>query len=82
MVKEVENMQAVKVIREVQYPEWLLTTMVVLKEDGKWMVCVDFTDLNKAYPKDLFLLYKIDQLVDLRLEMARMNFLDVYQRYC
>ena len=27
-------------------------------------MCVDFTDLNKAYPKDSFPLLRIDQLVD------------------
>ena len=34
------------------------------KEVQKWRVCVDFTDLNKAYPKDHFPLPQIDQLVD------------------
>ena len=34
------------------------------EESGKWHVCVDFMDLNKAYPKDPFPLPRIDQLVD------------------
>ena len=39
-------------IEKVFYPEWLANTVVVRKKTGKWRVCVDFTDLNKACPKD------------------------------
>ena len=38
--------------------------MVVKKKTGKRRVGVDFTDLNKAYPKDPFPMPRIDQLVD------------------
>ena len=41
-------------IKEVFYPEWLVNTVVVKKKTGKWRVCVDFIDLNKAYLKDPF----------------------------
>ncbi|XP_038716516.1 uncharacterized protein LOC120009859 [Tripterygium wilfordii] len=81
VVKEVENVLEAKAIREVQYPELLSNTVVVRKNDGKWRVCVDFTDLNKACPKDLFPLPKIDQLVDMTSGMARMSFLDAYCGY-
>ncbi|XP_038722022.1 uncharacterized protein LOC120014175 [Tripterygium wilfordii] len=56
-------------------------TEAVVKEDGKWRVCVDFTDLNKVCPKDLFPLPKIDQLVDMTSGMVRMSFLDAYRGY-
>jgi len=39
-------------IREIQYPEWLANVVLVKKNSGKWRMCVDFTDLNKACPKD------------------------------
>ena len=45
-------------------PEWLSNTMVVKKKNGKWRVCVDFTDLNRVCPKDSIPVPKIDQLVD------------------
>ena len=51
-------------IKEVFYSEWLANTVVVKKKNGKWQVYVDFTDLNKTYPKDPFPLPRIDQLVD------------------
>ena len=49
---EVNNLLAVGFIRKVKYPEWLANVVVVPKNGGKWRVCVDYTDLNKAYPKD------------------------------
>ena len=44
-------------------------------------MCVDFTDLNKACPKDPFPMPKIDQLVDTTVGHSRMSFLDVFQGY-
>ena len=68
-------------IKEVFYPEWLVNTVVVKKKSGKWRVCVDITDLNKACPKDPFPMPKIDQLVDATISHPRMSFLDVFQGY-
>ena len=61
---EVAKLKKVGVIKEVFYPEWLANTVVVKKKSGKWRVCVDFIDLNKACPKDPFLMPRIDQIVD------------------
>ena len=44
-------------------------------------MCVDFTDLNKACPKDLFPMSRIDQLVDATVGHPRMSFLDAFQGY-
>jgi hypothetical protein len=65
VAKEVEQWLEVNAIRTVQYPTWLANTIVVKKKNEKWRVCVDFTNLNKACPKDPFPLPRIDQLVDL-----------------
>ena len=51
------------------------------KKTRKWRVCVDFTDLNKACPKDPFPMPWIDQLVDVTVGHPRMSFLDVFQGY-
>ena len=64
------------------YLEWLANTVVVKNKNGKWWVCVDFTDLNKAYPKDPFPMPQINQLVDAIVGHPRMSFLDAFQGYC
>ena len=51
---EVAKLKQVGAIKEVFYPQWLANMAVVKKKTGKWHVCVDFTDLNKACPKDPF----------------------------
>ena len=76
--EEVAKLKHAGAIKEVFYPEWLANTVVVKKKSGKWRVCVDFTDLNKACPKDPFPMPKIDQLVDAIVGHPRMSFLDAF----
>ena len=57
---EVMKLKCAGVIKEVFYPEWLVNTMVVKKKSGKWRVWIDFTNLNKACPKDPFPMPRID----------------------
>ena len=78
---EVVKFKRAGAIKEVFYPEWLTNTMVVKKKNGKWWVCVDFTNLNKAYPKDPSPMSRIDQLVDAIVGHHQMSFLDVFQGY-
>ena len=63
------------------YPQWLSNTVVVKKKNRKWRVCVDFTNMNKACPKDIFPLPKIDQVMDATSRYKRMSFLDAYRGY-
>ena len=75
---EVMKLKQAGTIKEVFYPKWLANTIVVKKKSGKWRVCVDFTDLNKAYLKDPFPISQIDQLVDITVGHPRMSFLDTF----
>ncbi|XP_050290149.1 uncharacterized protein LOC126728349 [Quercus robur] len=76
---EVMKLKQARAIKEVFYPEWLANTMVVKKNTGKWRVCVDFTDLIKACPKDPFPMPRIDQLVDATVGHPRMSFLEPFK---
>ena len=79
--EEVTRLKQAGIINEVFYPEWLANTVVVKKKSGKWRVCIDFADLNKACPKDPFPMPKIDQLVDATVGHPQMSFLDAFQGY-
>ena len=69
------------VIQEVQYPEWLANVVMVLKKNGKWRMCIDFTNLNKACSKDEYPLPRIDTLVDAAAGSKMLSMLDCFSRY-
>jgi hypothetical protein len=77
---EVQRLQDVKVIREVKYPVWLANTVPV-KKNGKWRMCVDFTDLNKACKKDDFPLERLDKIVDDAANSEMLSLLDMFSGY-
>ena len=54
---------------------------MVKKANGKRRMCVDFTNLNKAYPKDSNPLPHIDQLVDSIVGHQLLSFIDAFSRY-
>ncbi|RVW22158.1 hypothetical protein CK203_097141 [Vitis vinifera] len=59
---EIDKLLEAGFIREVSYPDWLANVVVVPKKEGKWRVCVDYSNLNNACPKDSFPLPRIDQM--------------------
>jgi hypothetical protein len=78
---EVKEFLSARVIREVTYTELLANTVMVKKANGKWRMCIDFTDLNIACPKDEFPLPRIDSLVDAATTLELMSLLDCYSGY-
>ena len=68
-------------IREVYFPEWLANVILVKKANGKWRMCMDFTNLNKACLKKSFPLSRIDQLVDSIVEYKLLTFMDAFLGY-
>ena len=79
--EEVDKLLSNNLIRESFYPSWLANPVLFKKLNGKWMTCVDFTDLNKACPKNSFPLPRIDQLVDATSGHALLSFMNAYSRY-
>ena len=51
---KVDNLLSAGFIIEAKYPEWHANVVVFSKKGGKWKVCMDYTDLNEACPKDSF----------------------------
>ena len=79
--EEVQKLTVAKFIREVYYPDWLANVVMVKKTNGKWRMCVDFIDLNKACPKDSYPLPHIDQLVDSTMGHKLLNFMNAFSGY-
>ena len=78
---EVDNLLQNGFIRAVKYLEWLANVVVVPKKGNKWRVCVDYTNLNDAYPKDSFPLPRINQIVDASAGHGMLSFLDAFSGY-
>ena len=81
VTEEVTKLLTVGFIHEVYYPDWLANVVLVKKANGKWRMYVDFTDLNKACPKDSFPLPRIDQLMDSTVGHKLLMFMDAFSGY-
>ena len=79
ITKEVAKLLTADFIHKVYYPDWLANVVLVKKANGKWRMCVDFMDLNKACPKDSFPLPRIDQLMDSTTGHKLLTFMDASQ---
>jgi len=62
--EKAEKLLDVGFIVEAHFMTWLANVVLVRKASGKWRMCVDYTDLNKACPKDAYHLPSIYRLVD------------------
>ena len=81
IAEEVCKLQDVEFIREVYYPDWLANVVMVKKANSNWRMCVDFTNLNKACPKDSYPFPRVDILVDLTTRHRLLSFMDAFSGY-
>jgi hypothetical protein len=80
--KELAKLLTTGFICEVFHPEWLANPVLVRKKNAnEWRMCVDYTNLNKHYPKDPFGLLRIDQVIDSTVGCDLLYFLDCYSGY-
>ncbi|XP_071695073.1 uncharacterized protein [Rutidosis leptorrhynchoides] len=75
---EVDKLVKANILREVRYQTWVANPVLVKKPDGSWRMCIDFTDINKACPKDNYPLPEIDWKVELLAGFRYKCFLDAY----
>ena len=79
--EEVSKLLQAGAIREVEYHEWLAKVILVKKANGKWRLCIDFTDVDRACPKDSFPLPRINLIVDATAGHELLSFMDAFSGY-
>jgi hypothetical protein len=79
--KEVRKLLDAGFIEEVHHLVWLANPIIVPKANGKLRMCIDYTSLNKACPKDPYPLPCIDQIVDSTSGCDLLFFLDAYSSF-
>ena len=79
--EEIEKLLRAKFIRPTRYVQWLTNIVLMMKEKGKLRVCVDFTYLNVATPKDMYVLSIVNMLVDSAANNELLSFMDGFFSY-
>ncbi|GKV09734.1 hypothetical protein SLEP1_g21190 [Rubroshorea leprosula] len=79
--EEIQKLLQAGFIRRVEYSEWVSNPVLVKKPNGKWRMCIDFTNLNDACPKDPHPLPNVEKLVERAAGHERMSFLDASSGY-
>ena len=79
--EEVSKLLQAGAIREVEYSEWLANVVLVKKANGKWRLCIDFTNINRACSKDSFPMPRIDLIVDATAGHELLSFMDAFSDY-
>jgi hypothetical protein len=79
--EEVRKLLQTGFIEEVHHPEWLANPVIIPKANGKLRMCIDYTNLNKACPKDPYPLSRIDQIVDSTSGCDLLSFIDAYSSF-
>jgi len=80
-MEKVQKLLKAGFIREIQYTTWLANIVLVKKSNENWRMCTDYTDLNKACPKDAYPMPSIDRLVDGAAGHKVLSFLDAFSGY-
>ena len=79
--EEVNKLLQAKAIREVEYPDWLANVVLIKKANGKWLLYINFTNVNRVCPKDSFPLPRIDLIVDATASHELLSFMDAFSGY-
>ncbi|GKV08872.1 hypothetical protein SLEP1_g20443 [Rubroshorea leprosula] len=79
--EQIQKLLQAGFIRRVEYSEWVSNPVLVKKSNGRWRMCIDFTNLNDACPKDPHPLPNVEKLVERAAGHERMSFLDASSGY-
>eukprot|EP00253_Pinus_taeda_P001434 PITA_01434 len=79
--EELQKLLDAGFIYPISNSEWVSPLLLVPKKNGKWKICVDYRELNKATKKDHFPLPFIDQVLDRLVGKKFFSFLDGFSGY-
>ena len=79
--EELQKLFNVNFIYPILDIQWLSPLVIVPKNNGKWRVCIDYRELNKATLKDNFPLPFIDQVLDTLVGNKYFSFSDGFSGY-
>jgi len=79
--KAIKDLLEANFLSEAKYTTWLSNLVLVKKSNGKWRMCVDYTNLNRACPEDAYPLFNIDKLVYNSSGYKLLSFMDAYFGY-
>ncbi|XP_074374486.1 uncharacterized protein LOC141714889 [Apium graveolens] len=79
--QEIDRLLDAGFIEPVQFPTWISNVVLVKKSNGKWRMCIDYSDVNRACPKDFYPLPNIDQLIDATAGNELLSFMDAFSGY-
>ena len=81
MKEEIQKLLKVGFIYPFSYSEWVSPFIIVPNKNGKWCICVDYQELNKATQKDHFPFPFIDQVLDTWSGKKFFSFIDGFSGY-
>lgn len=81
IIEELDMLVKAGFIWDLMYPNWLTNMMLVKKVNRKWQMCIDFTNLNKACPKDSYPLSQIDRLINAISSHELLTFIDAFSNH-
>ena len=79
--EEVNQLLTAGFIRPIKHAKWMANPVPVKKKNNTWRLCMDYTNLNSACPKEEFVLPQIDQIIDSTAGSESLCFLDAYSGY-
>ena len=79
--EELQKLLDVGFIYPISDSQWVSPLVIVPKNNGKWRICVDYRELNKATQKEHFPLPFIDQVLDNLAGKKFFSFLDGFGGY-
>ena len=79
--EELQKLLNVNFIYPISDSQWVSPLVIIPKKNGKWRVCIDYRELNKATLKDHFPLPFIDQFLDTLVWKKYFSLLDGFSGY-